>query len=51
MAKRGRTEVDPNEKITLVRLWVKKSTINTLGEDNIKQHCAKTIETMLNNLK
>jgi hypothetical protein len=35
MAKRGRKEIDPNEKKTLVRIWTKKSTIDLLGEAEI----------------
>ena len=44
----GRKKLNPNEKLTLVRLFVKKEIITQLGEENIKQECAKTIEKMLN---
>jgi len=47
----------PRKKLPLEKkkirldLYVVKEHITQLGEDNIKQECAKTIETMLNNLK
>ena len=39
MAKRGRKEIDPNDKQTLVRVYTKKSTIDLIGEDNIQKKC------------
>ena len=46
MAKRGRKEIDPNDKITLVRVFVKKSTIDLIGEDTIKQKVNELINQL-----
>lgn len=47
----GRKKLNPEDKLTLFRVWVRQDIITQLGEENIKQECAKTIEKMLNNLK
>ena len=39
MAKRGRKQIDPNDKQTLVRVYTKRSTIDLIGEDNIQKKC------------
>jgi hypothetical protein len=47
MAKRGRKQIDPNEKQTLVRVYTKKSTIDLIGEENIQ----KKINEIINQLQ
>lgn len=46
MAKRGRKEIDPNEKQTLVRVWTKKSTIDLIGEDKLQNKCNELINQL-----
>jgi hypothetical protein len=46
MAKRGRKQIDPNEKQTLVRVYAKKSTIDLIGEDNIQKKCSEFINQL-----
>ena len=46
MAKRGRKEIDPNEKTTLVRVWTKKSTIDLIGEEKIQNECNELINQL-----
>ena len=46
MAKRGRKEIDPNEKTTLVRVWTKKPTIDLIGEDKIQKECNELINQL-----
>ena len=46
MAKRGRKEIDPNEKQTLVRVWTKKSTIDLIGEEKIQNECNELINQL-----
>lgn len=47
----GRKELPQEEKKKPIVIFVKQKAITQLGEENIKQECAKTIEKMLNNLK
>ena len=47
MAKRGRKQIDPNEKQTLVRVYAKRSTIDLIGEENIQ----KKINEIINQLQ
>jgi hypothetical protein len=46
MAKRGRKQIDPNDKQTLVRVYTKKSTIDLIGEDNIQKKCSEFINQL-----
>ena len=46
MAKRGRKQIDPNDKQTLVRVYTKKSTIDLIGEDNIQKKCNEIINQL-----
>ena len=46
MAKRGRKEIDPNERTTLVRVWTKKSTIDLIGEEKIQNECNELINQL-----
>jgi hypothetical protein len=46
MAKRGRKQIDPNDKQTLVRVYTKRSTIDLIGEDNIQKKCSEFINQL-----
>ena len=46
MAKRGRKEIDPNERTTLVRVWTKKSTIDLIGEEKIQKELIEKINQL-----
>jgi hypothetical protein len=46
MAKRGRKQIDPNDKQTLVRVYTKRSTIDLIGEDNIQKKCNEFINQL-----
>jgi len=46
-----RKKLPKEDKKRRLDLYVVDKHITQLGEDNIKQECAKTIETMLNNKK
>jgi len=46
MAKRGRKQIDPNDKQTLVRVYTKKSTIDLIGVDNIQKKCSEFINQL-----
>jgi hypothetical protein len=46
MAKRGRKQIDPNNKQTLVRVYTKRSTIDLIGEDNIQNKCNEIINQL-----
>lgn len=46
MAKRGRKEINPNDKMTLVRVFTEKYKIDTIGEDVIKQKVNELINQL-----
>jgi hypothetical protein len=46
MAKRGRKQIDPNDKQTLVRVYTKKSTIDLIGEEKIQKKCSEFINQL-----
>jgi hypothetical protein len=46
MAKRGRKQIDPNDKQTLVRVYTKRSTIDLIGEYNIQKKCNEFINQL-----